>query len=170
MKEEEIEKLKEKYNSLLECKKERLNYIKRKEELEKTPEVMEYFKICELIKSGKNYSFYEIENLTDEEILDKALINFHSEEDNNIYTCIGEDNNSLKFRNIETLVVRNIIRENLNEFEKENIVIYPSKNFTYEEFFKMIRREYYNKIINNYSDQIAKEHASRRAYIFKRNK
>lgn len=170
MKNEEVEKLKNEYESLLRIKKEILGDIKRKEELEETPEVREYLKLCRIITSGEGYSFYGVEKLTDDQILDKVIDKFHSEEDNNIYTYIGRelDSNYLKFKNIETFTIRNIKSEDIDEFEKQNIVMYPSKSFTADEFFEEMRKEYYKKIVDNYSDRYAKEHAIRRSYLFNR--
>lgn len=167
---EEVKKLREEYRSLLGCKKEILGYIKRKEELEQTPEVREYFKLCDIIASGEGYSFYGVEKLTNDQIIDRVIDGFNSEEDNNIYTYMGEDieKNITTFKNIETFVIKNIKNEDISNFEKENIVMYPSKNVTADKFFNDARKEYYRVIVNNYSDKYAKENAIRKSNIFSR--
>ena len=166
----EVEKFKQRYKNLLGCKKEIIEYIERKKELEETSQVMEYLRICEIIESGKDYPFYGTEKMTDDEILDKVIDEFQVEEDNGIYTLIGEDQDkkTKKFKNIETAIVRDIKNEDINEFEEKNIVMYPSEEYNKDDFYKKMRREYYKKIINNYSDRRAKQHAKRRSYLFKR--
>ena len=132
---------------------------------------MEYFKLCDIITSGEGYSFYGVEKLTDEQILSKVLNDFHSEEDNNIYTCLGIDleENLYAFKNIETFVTCNIKEEDLDEFESNNIVMYP-KHYNPEEFFNKMREEYYMSVINNYSDRRGIEHTIRRSHLFNRNR
>ncbi len=166
MKDEEIEKLRSEYESLIGCKKELLKYAERKKELEETPEVMEYLRVCEIMSSGKGYSYYGVEKLNDDQILDKVISNFIPEEDNKIYICMSKICNIFTYKNIETLDTLAIPKDNVEEFEKENIVIYPNENEDSNVFFYKIRREYYKKAIDMYSDRYAVEYAQRKAFIF----
>lgn len=165
----EVKKLKDRYNHLLGCKKELLEILKRINELKETDEVREYLKLCEMINDGKGYSFYGIEKLSNNEILDKVADGFIPIEDNHIYTYIGRDDatNLMRFKNIETAIIHNISENNVEAFEKENIVMYPL-DYDYDDFYKSMRRSYYEKIVNNYSDKFAKEQAYRYSYMFSR--
>ena len=50
--------------------------------------------------------------------------------------------------------------------------MYPIKDYQddYEKFYKLMRRDYYKKIVDNYSDRLAVEHASKFSYWFSRQK
>ncbi len=170
---EEVDKVKLKYSLLLGTKKELMRLNIRKAELENKPEVREYLETLKYIDNHEDY-FHEMEKLSDDEILDMVIDKFKPAEDNHIYTYVGKDEDTklLKFKNIETAVVHNISIDNLDAFEEENLVMYPIKDYQndYEKFYKLMRRNYYKKIVDNYSDRLAVENASRYSYWFSRQK
>lgn len=168
---EEIEKIKSTYDRLIGVKKYRMKLKKELEELKTDPNVQRYVEIKESLEADKEYSFYEIENLEDDKILEQAINSVKISNNNNIYVCMGtyqryteigvvdcivahDDPNATyrKYVNIEldpnnwddVQLIPILFCEN---FERENIVLYPTQNANSASYYYEIRNMYFDTAI-----------------------
>ena len=171
MKDEEIKELSHQYKRLLGIKENILMYIRRKKQLEETPEVREYLNTCARIDAGKGYDYYGVEQLSDDQILDKIINDTYIEGDNKIYVCIDEDiiQKFMVFKNLETKMICSVRYQDLDSFDSENHVIYPSESHNKEKFYETIRRNYYRKIAEDGFESNAKNTIIESAHEFKRS-
>ena len=177
---EEREKIKEKYEHLLEIKKEILKNKDEIEILEQDPTVRRYLELKERLESDKGYDYYEVAHLSNEMILEKAIKSLRVSNTSGIFICIGtyhngdivsHDASDIDFReyvNIEQNQyeddrIRLIPISDCLEFEQNNIVLYPPKGVNSSQYYSKIRTMYFNTAIQYGCDK-AKE-----KMLYKRN-
>ena len=155
---EDIQIIKEKYEHLKDIKEELLSEEEELKQLEENESVRRYLELKMRIESDKGYSYPHVKTLSDEDLLEEAISNSKISKTNNIYVCIDtfhrtDDYYINEYLNIEcpscngdySMFLPSI---NVEDFEKENIVLYPPKNVDGEEYFQRIRNMYFETAIN----------------------
>lgn len=168
MKEEEVEKIKDKYHHLIWLKHSLQNLKQEIMEYEKEPIVKEYLKRKKQLKSEQVYDYYQVVNLDDDHILEKAIKSVGVRNTENIFVCFGTckhdniiDDNELMFRkyiNIELAeyedgYIQFIPISECAEFEQSNIVLYPPKGINSDKYFSEIRKMYFTTAVNDGCDK-----------------
>lgn len=183
MNNEQLNEIAEKYKELTNIKKEIIALQEEIKKYEENPIVQKYLELKQILESAKEYSWYGVSKLNDEQILEKAISNVDKNDStgndtNNIYVYMATYKmntpkdievpyNSIVadyrlYANIENggfLVPLN----RQEDFEKENIVLYPPKNKSVEEYFNEIRKLFFTTAIK-YGQNKALE-----KIIYKRN-
>lgn len=171
---EEREKIKEKYECLLEIKKEILKQKEEIEELEQDPTVRRYLELKERLESDRDYDYSEVVDLSNEKILEKAIESVRVTNTNNIYVYLGTYQINLnkneeypsdfivpfndpkadysEYMSIEldecAYEQKKLVSPKQREkFEKDNIVLYPPKGINSGTYYSEIRTMYFNTAI-----------------------
>lgn len=192
----ELKDIERNYNSLISIKRENVKIQEAIELYEQTPEVRHYLELKQRLENNKGYSFYEIEKLTDDQILEKVLNDLHVSNTNNIYVYMGTykiNNNKNEDCSEDFLVsyddtdadYRMYISIELNQsaedyvkmipcsqsacFEEENIVLYPIKCVNKTDYYMSIRHLYFQEAIK-YGQEKAVEKVLYRRNMQKRFK
>lgn len=166
----EMEKIKNRYNTLISIKQRLLSLNKKIEELEQEPIIRKYLDLQTQLENEKLSFYYVSLQLSNDDILRKIIENIETTNTNNIYTYIGtyQVNNEQKkesssdfsvsydnpnasyrlYRNIEIPSEEKKIMIALQlEFEQQNIVLYPPKGVNSDTYFTDIRNMYFNTAI-----------------------
>lgn len=188
---DEMNRIKETYEHLLEIKNEILQLEKSVKEYEQSPIVQKYLKLKNQLENDKRYSYDQVQNKTNEDILEKAIDSIRVTHPENIYVYIGtyqrsheidiehgstdyrvsiSDPNAdyREYRNIELSRFEATIQVPISmceKFENENIVLFPYKQAN-------VNAEYYYKIRNMYFEtaiKYGKEKALEKV-LYQRNK
>lgn len=169
---EEREKIKGKYEHLLEIKKEILKNKDEIEILEQDPTVRRYLELKERLESDKGYDYYEVVHLSNEMILEKAIKSVRVSNTSGIFICSGTYQNGDIDSDFNDYIVSHNdpdadFREYINielpeydsshiqlipisecaEFEQNNIVLYPPKGVDSAQYYSKIRMMYFNTAI-----------------------
>lgn len=167
MTDQDIKDIKNKYDRLIKIKADLLKKNRRIEELEQEATVREYLCLKEQLKSDKQSSFYSVLELSNEEILEKVINELLVANIGQIYVYFGAykyvDSGSEKIPNFMSissndekvaykeykdiehdLSIGHMVPINeCEEFEKENIVLFPSDEENKIEYFNKIRAMYF---------------------------
>ncbi len=171
MNETDLKNLKKEYHSLLKIKEENLKLAERKKQLEETIEVKEYLNLLKIFNDYEDYSFHKVEELSDNEILLKAISNAKITNVAKIYVYLrtknilsyivnynSKDAYSSTYISLEDhCTVSKKINERKN-FERNNIVIFAPKNKETYSFLQKIKEEYF-KIAIEEGNASAKKYA-----------
>lgn len=169
---EEREKIRVKYEHLLEIKKEILKNKDEIEILEQDPTVRRYLELKERLESDKGYDYFEVVHLSNEMILEKAIKSARVSNTNGIFICSGTYQNGDIDSDFNDYIVSHNdpdadFREYINielpeydssriqlipisecaEFEEKNIVLYPPKEVNSAQYYSKIRTMYFNTAI-----------------------
>lgn len=169
---EEREKIRVKYEHLLEIKKEILKNKDEIEILEQDPTVRRYLELKERLESDKGYDYFEVVHLSNEMILEKAIKSVRVSNTNGIFICSGTYQNGDIDSDFNDYIVSHNdpdadFREYINielpeydssriqlipisecaEFEEKNIVLYPPKEVNSAQYYSKIRTMYFNTAI-----------------------
>lgn len=169
---EEKEKIRIKYEHLLEIKKEILKNKDEIEMLEQDPTVRRYLELKEILESDRCYDYFKVVHLSNEMILEEAIKSVRISSTNGIFICsgtykngdIGSDFNDYivshdapdadfrKYINIElpeydSNLIQLIPISECAEFEQNNIVLYPPKEFNSPQYYSKIRMMYFNTAV-----------------------
>ncbi len=165
MKNSELESIRSEYKDLLNLRTQIIDKLKKIEDLEKNPFVKEYLKLREELESDKDHKYTHMERLNDFDMLKLCYNRVNITETNNIYVYTGTFKNDIndslgtrvnydsenalysKYSNIElqeynfnsTMIIPVSKRE---EFEKNNIVIFP-KNYLLDKTFYDIQNKFF---------------------------
>lgn len=165
MKNSELESIRSEYKDLLNLRTQIIDKLKKIEDLEKNPFVKEYLKLREELESDKDHKYTHMERLNDFDMLKLCYNRVNITETNNIYVYTGTFKNDIndslgtrvnydsenalysKYSNIElqeynfnsAMIIPVSKRE---EFEKNNIVIFP-KNYLLDKTFYDIQNKFF---------------------------
>lgn len=165
MKNSELESIRSEYKDLLNLRAQIIDKLKKIEDLEKNPFVKEYLKLREELESDNDHKYTHMERLNDFDMLKLCYNKVNITETNNIYVYTGTFKNDIndsldtrvnydsenalysKYSNIElqeynfnsTMIIPISKRE---EFEKNNIVIFP-KNYLLDKTFYDIQNDFF---------------------------
>lgn len=174
---ENLENIKNEYNRLISLKKDLQDAEKRKMELEQTSQVKEYL---QLVKTIESYS--DSSKLNEEQVINKVIENEIISETNNIFVCMGfyDVSGSLVSKNdvnADYRIYYDIEKGRLfplrlqvkecEEFERNNIVLYPSSDNS-EEYYDKIRNHFLKTAIEC-GQEVAKEKIQYRYNLQKNN-
>lgn len=139
--------------------------------LEEKPEIKKYLEKRKKLTALKDYSFYDVINLDNKKILKRAIDSVEITNEDSIYIysetykidvvendgelCpverITEFNDSEfsyhKYVNLETEKEVKINSEQVPNFEKDNIVLYPPKDVSSTTYFSKIKDMYFGETI-----------------------
>lgn len=176
MKEQQLNLLRKKYHSLLGVKREILAYQKEKEELETDPTVRRYLQILQILEDNKNYSFYGIEKLSNDQILETAVKTVNFSYLNGIYVYMGSykintteadyywmdycvprdsiDENYKVYRSVELNpedeeYELKIYSEEQSKFENDNIILYPENDISNIRYYNDVRNMYFKEAVSH---------------------
>ncbi len=179
MNKEDLERVKNEYKGLLVIKRENLRLKERKDELEAMPVVKEYLNLVKILYNYKDYSFYGVENLTDDEVLLHAAASARIKDADNIYiyhntkTKSGEltDYNAedafcSTYMTLEKFLAEDKKVAEREEFEKNNVVIFPPKDEDTAAYIEKVRTEYFKTAIDEGLDS-AKKYALEKSISYK---
>ena len=169
---EELEKIRNKYNSLIGTRQELLNLQKEIEEYEQNPIVRKYLELKERLESDKAYDYYETINFDNNKILEKSIKSVKVTNTNNIYVCMGTYQNgdinsdfndyivsfddpnadfreyiSVESASYEDDYCKLVPISECDAFEKKNIVLYPPKGVKGVDYYCKIRNMYFDTAI-----------------------
>lgn len=171
---EEKEKIRIKYEHLLEIKKEILKNKEEIEMLEQDPTVKRYLELKERLESDQDYDYFDVVHLSNEMILEKAIESVKVTNINNIYVYLAtyqinlendeeypldfvvsfDDPNAdySEYMSIESdeyavEYQKKVTPNNRKEFEQNNIVLYPPKGVDSAQYYSKIRTMYFNTAI-----------------------
>ena len=174
MTEGELKDIRRNYNSLISIKRENEKIQEAIELYEQLPEVRHYLELKQRLENNKGYSFYGIEKLTADQILEKVLTDIHVSNTNNIYVYMGtyKINNNKDENCSEDFIVsyddadadykeyisveldgsaedylKMVSCDQSTIFEKKNIVLYPSKESIKVDYYMYIRNLYFQEAI-----------------------
>lgn len=167
---ERVEIIKE-YNHLQNLKRSINDLQEELEILEEKPEIKRYLEKKEQLENLKEYNFYDVINLDNKEILKKAIDSIEITNEDSIYIYsetykidVVENDGELcpveritefsdsefsyhKYINLETEQEIKINSEQVPNFEKDNIVLYPPKDVDSTTYFSKIKDMYFGEAI-----------------------
>lgn len=177
MNSEEVKKIKEEYENLIETKRKMKYLLERKGKLERDPKVIEYIKLIGLIKPNDANIFKIIEHMSNKKVLSMAISRVNIENSNNIYICLGTYETAYdldfdlckqefivdydsknaeysRFVELETSKVVDVPIEKRNQFEEENIILLPPENMNSVEFYTITKEKFFDDALT-YGNDIA---------------
>lgn len=174
---DELKKLRKKYNDLITLRKSVEFLINEKKELEKDPKIRRYLEINRILNLDNTYSFHGIEKENDSQIIERAISCVRPTNTKNIYIYMGtfRCNNeydiiygpddtkvnrndpkavyslyrNLELRSFEDNYEVKIGIKKREKFENDNIVIFPQENYSSDKFYHELRNAYFKEAIQN---------------------
>ena len=178
---EDLEKLRKKYNELREKRLEVLKIGEAIEEYKQHPAVKKYLELIKLYEENTTGIMYEFDKKTDEDLLYSAITSVRINETNNIYVYMGTyiknheydiehgsrdyrvNKNDPKadymiYRNLELMSYQDdyeisIPIKECKRFEDEHTVIYPNRTWLNDQYYLKLRDEFFATAIREGQDK-----------------
>lgn len=173
---EELEKIRNKYNELKDKRTEVLKMGEAIEEYEQHPVVKKYLQLIKLYEENTTGRMYEFDKKTDSDLLYSSLCSVRINETNNIYVYMGTFEKSYEcdiehgandyrvnkddpnadyriYRNLELMSYQDeyeveVEIHDCEKFEQEHIVIYPQGTCLYDQYYNQLRNEFFETAIS----------------------